>query len=115
MGQGIVYTITLRHQRPKKPNLVYTRAPQRLTKVVSSKDAVGSGGGLLVGATSPFAASREAVLRLTLDAGKYVLVPMTYAPDTGGRYWLSVMASVEVELHDESEVRVPWRCDVAEA
>ena len=50
----------------------------------------------VVTCTQPFAPQREIITRLELSAGKYVIVPMTYSPRTGGRYWVTVLSTAKV-------------------
>ena len=50
----------------------------------------------VVTCTQPFAPQREIFTRLELSAGKYVIVPMTYSPRTGGRYWVTVLSTAKV-------------------
>lgn len=68
---------------------------KRLTKVSKST---------LQDLTQPFAPTREVITRLELDTGKFCIVPMTFAPRVGGRYWITVLSTAQVTLHDESEV-----------
>ena len=50
----------------------------------------------VVTCTQPFAPQREIITRLELSAGKYVVVPMTFAPRTGGRYWVTILSTAKV-------------------
>lgn len=44
----------------------------------------------IVGVSSPFTSTRDSNMWLSLEAGEYVVIPMTYRPNELGDYWLSL-------------------------
>ena len=61
----------------------------------------------LIGISEPFEEDRQVTLKVKLDAGKYVIIPMTFTPDTGVGGWLSIFCKsglYPIKLYSEAEI-----------
>lgn len=61
----------------------------------------------LIAISEPFEQERNITLKAKLDAGKYVIIPMTFMPDTGVSGWMSIFCKsglYPIKLYSEVEV-----------
>ena len=61
----------------------------------------------LIGISEPFEVDRQTTLQVKLDAGKYVIIPMTFLPDAGVNAYMSVFCKsglYPIKLYSETEI-----------